>query len=428
MYFSLVISTSCLPLATLHAQTMEAENSAVFYNNQGNIASDSQSSEYRYNRLNQLTYDQAIKSKKTINYQYYATGMQASEAIAPGSHNMLSTTFHHYYAGQGQLLNSMQKNKFSGYLLAHGMAIRSYQSTTSPQAQVYVRNRHSSVITMIGKKTTKTQQYNAYGETILNGKSSLSKTAEAYGINISPLGYSNYPLDNAAGIYYLKARYYTSIYRTFLSRDSYNLSNHYLYSKANPVNQIDSSGHWSFDFGEIASKLKFWEKPEAMRESESEESLFLLDKNIEKKYSKPTKKHTIPEVAILVQEKLDHNHELIKTVKGVIKNRFDVHNDTLEYDDTTYLVERMSADELDNRLWNSKAPEERNLHRILFTRNPEDPYTTNMKKAISAFRRGPEAWKKWVAMGLGGGVVMYASVLGVTLFVVCVDAKCKFKT
>ena len=242
---ALVVSTGCLPLGTLHAQTTSAANSAVVYNDQGNITSDSQSSQYRYNALNQLIYDQATQSSKTINYQYYATGMQANESVAPGPGNTLSTTLYHYYAGQGQLLNSVQDNNFSGYLLANGMTLRSYQSANDSQAQIYVRNRHSSVITTISSKTIKTQQYNAYGASTLNGASSAAKTPEVYDISTNPLGYSNYSFDVLANIYYLKARYYTPIYRTFLSRDSNNLNNRYFYVNGNPVILADPTGHYA---------------------------------------------------------------------------------------------------------------------------------------------------------------------------------------
>ena len=234
----LSVSTACLPLETLHAQTL---HTLIAYNKTGDITADSQSSLYRYNPLNQLIYDQAIKSNKAISYQYYATGMQASESVSG------ATTLVHYYANQGQLLNSMQSNRFSGYLLADSAALRSYQSIDGTQAQIYVRNRHRSVITTIKKRTLKIQQYNAYGATTLNGTASEAKTTEASGINTSPLGYSNYRFDMAADIYYLKARYYTPIYRTFLSRDSYDLNNRYFYVNDNPVLLEDSTGHNSSD-------------------------------------------------------------------------------------------------------------------------------------------------------------------------------------
>ena len=245
---ALALGMGCLSLATLHAQTMGATNSAVVYNDQGDITSDSQSSQYRYNPLNQLTHDQAIKSEKTINYRYYATGMQASESVvASGLSNTVATILYHYYAGQGQLLNSVQDDNFSGYLLANGMALRSYQHANTPQVQTYIRNRHSSVITTISNKTTKTQQYNSYGA--LNGTSSLAKKQEVYGISTNPLRYSNYPFDVLADIYYLKARYYTPIYRSFLSRDSYNLANRYYYGNANPIIGSDLNGHmFTFEY------------------------------------------------------------------------------------------------------------------------------------------------------------------------------------
>ena len=245
LHIVLVISTGCLSLTALHAQTrgISTTNSAVVYNDYGDIKADNQSNQYRYNPLNQLIYNQATRSNKTINYQYYATGMQASESVAPGSSKAPSPTLHHYYVGQGQLLNSVQDNNFSGYLLANDMALRSYQSANNPQAQIYVRNRHSSVITTISSKTTQTQQYNAYGETTLKGTSSSAKILETYGIHTSPLAYSNYPFDTAADIYYLKARYYAPIYRSFLSRDGYDLTNRYWYINDNPLMGKDPNGH-----------------------------------------------------------------------------------------------------------------------------------------------------------------------------------------
>ena len=254
---ALVVSAGCLPLATLHAQTMGAENSAVVYNDQGDIRSDSQSSQYRYNALNQLIYDQATQSNKTVNYQYYATGIQATESVetktALGA-SLNKQTLYHYYAGQSKLLNSVQSNNISNYLLANGTALRAYQNSHGLQTQVFLRNRHRSVISVVSHTKVKTQQYNAYGNITLSKILSLANNNTTYDINTNPLRYSNYLFDSVTSLYYLKARYYSPHFHTFLSRDNYDLNNRYWYGDNNPLMGADPSGHVTLEEDSIALK------------------------------------------------------------------------------------------------------------------------------------------------------------------------------
>lgn len=240
---ALMVSVGSLSLASIDAQDMKkTTNRTIAYNKHGNIIIDNQSLRYRYNPLNQLTRDRTLQH--IIVYQYYANDIQASESVTPGLNNTSSTRLYHYYAGREQLLNSVQDKNFSAYLLANGITLRIYHTYNSSQkAQIFVRNRHGSVITMISSKITQTQQYNAYGTTILNGLSSSARTPEIYGISVNPLAYGNYPFDIATNLYYLKARYYTSIYRTFLSRDSYDLGNRYWYGNDHPLAGTDPTGH-----------------------------------------------------------------------------------------------------------------------------------------------------------------------------------------
>lgn len=234
---ALLVSTGCLPFAILHAQTVNAVNSTVVYNHLGNITTDRQSGQYRYNPLNELISDWATNSKK-IQYQYYTTGMQASESVE-------LTTLYHYYAGHNQLLNSVQTTDFSAYLFAHGRVLRAYQSANGLHTQLYMRNRHHSVVLTMNSQAMQTHQYNAYGTMLLNEVPGSANSKMVDSISTSPLAYSNYLFDAEAGLYYLQARYYSPLYRTFLSRDNDNLENRYFYVNDNPILLSDPSGHHS---------------------------------------------------------------------------------------------------------------------------------------------------------------------------------------
>lgn len=224
MSFGVIGMAFCLPYMNLYAM--------VQYNAQGDISTDAQSLHYQDNPLNQLISDQISATQTIHHYQYYATGLQASESVGT------SIPIVHYYAGQGQLLDSLQGSDFTGYLRAQGFALRTYQSQGGVQAQLFVRNRHDSVLTTIRGTSAHSQQYNAYGHPLM----AASLTS---GIASNPLAYSSYFYDQSAGLYYLKARFYSPLYRTFLTRDSFDLSNRYFYVNDNPVFLQDPSGHES---------------------------------------------------------------------------------------------------------------------------------------------------------------------------------------
>jgi len=214
---ALVVATAALPLHAGFAAT------PVLYTPQGNIQQDAQGA-YTYNAFNQLI------SNKVAQYQYYATGMQASEQAD-------SKVLFHYYVG-GQLLNSALGAGMSSYLMGKSAVARVYPGASNTlKAQVYVRNVHSSVEGVVQAQSVNAHQYNIYG--LPQGDSG----AVSLSLSINPWGYSNYYYDTLAHLYYLKARYYSPRLAAFLSRDSANLENRYFYVNGNPVMLTDPTGH-----------------------------------------------------------------------------------------------------------------------------------------------------------------------------------------
>jgi RHS repeat-associated protein len=62
-------------------------------------------------------------------------------------------------------------------------------------------------------------------------------------INTNPFKYTGYYSDSESGLYYLKARYYSSELMRFINRDTYDLSNRYAYCSGDPISNADPTGH-----------------------------------------------------------------------------------------------------------------------------------------------------------------------------------------
>lgn len=220
-------------------------NNAVLYTSLGNIQQDRQTQRYVFNLENQLIRDQ-LSTKSSIAYAYYANGLQAEE-IMPGQQPL-----HHFYAAGARLINSTQGANKSTYLVSNETELRSIEGIHAV-TQLYIDNRHQSVIGWMGKSTFTSGQYNVYGQIILSADQQVTQVLLA-----NPLRYSHYFYDMLSGLYYLKARYYTPFYRTFLSRDSADLNNRYWYGNDMPLIGCDPNGH-EFDSFDDVSEDPAWD-------------------------------------------------------------------------------------------------------------------------------------------------------------------------
>jgi len=77
----------------------------------------------------------------------------------------------------------------------------------------------------------------------LNLNSKYSLESRSFSIDKNPYKYSSCYSDLESGLYYLKARYYSSELMRFISRDTYDLSNRYAYCDGNPIEKIDPKGN-----------------------------------------------------------------------------------------------------------------------------------------------------------------------------------------
>ncbi|WP_203368812.1 RHS repeat domain-containing protein [Cysteiniphilum marinum] len=242
------------------------------YSQDGDLITAADGKEYTFNGQDQLV-QVKLKSGKIINYQYYPNGLRSDRIIKNGEHVRF------YYDQSGHVLatenvTATEKIKHSFFLsgLGKDMATVAEYNTQNNQDSYYVHQNGDTVMMLAhafgngvlksgGLEVMGNQHYDAYGNPKALGDSYLAKAYKFIRLENSNqdnnANNSNSLNTNAANNFtykgeyqdvdsntvYLKARDYDPNSARFLSRDSYDVWNHYSYADSDPVNKIDPSGH-----------------------------------------------------------------------------------------------------------------------------------------------------------------------------------------
>ncbi len=153
------------------------------------------------------------------------------------------TTLAYYYGQAGNLVNTQDGNSTSSYLTRQ---IRYNGSETT-----FLVSNIKDVTALVNSTGDVQQKYNysPYGtELNYTTNSGNQVNSETLSLSQNPFTYSRYYCDFESGFYYLKARYYDPQIGEFLSMDTYNLPNRYMYVSGNPVMGVDPLGHITIDF------------------------------------------------------------------------------------------------------------------------------------------------------------------------------------
>jgi len=159
------------------------------------------------------------------------------------------TTLAYYYEQSGELLNTQDGTSISSYL-THQIRYNGTETT-------FLVSNIKDVTALVNSSgdVQKKYNYSTYGTELSYGSTSGNQaTSETLSLTQNPFTYSSYYFDSESGLYYLKARYYDPQIGGFLSMDTYNLPNRYMYVNGNPIMGIDPLGHannFIFHWGEF---------------------------------------------------------------------------------------------------------------------------------------------------------------------------------
>ncbi|WP_206919910.1 RHS repeat-associated core domain-containing protein [Alicyclobacillus suci] len=207
------------------------------YNADGELTNDGKYA-YKWNSLGELTeVDDASTGSPVATYTYDALGRRVSETVS-------GQTTQFYYQGQSTLV--AYETDSSGTLLRsytynqNGLPLTmTTWSGGTGTTYYYHENAHGDVIAMTDSSGNTVAQYtyDTWGN-ILNESGTMADS--------NPYRYAGYRWDDAVGMYYLNARYYSPSTMRFISEDPVGALNPYVYTDDNPVNFLDPSGQISW--------------------------------------------------------------------------------------------------------------------------------------------------------------------------------------
>jgi RHS repeat-associated protein len=125
-------------------------------------------------------------------------------------------------------------------------------TVATPKTYCYILDVHGNVVALADETGNRVvnYDYDAWGN-LTNTPESVTTGNGEYLRNANPFRYSSYQYDPESGLYYLKARYYSSSFGRFLTRDIlYQLENgpiminQYANCENNPVRYVDPTGHF----------------------------------------------------------------------------------------------------------------------------------------------------------------------------------------
>jgi len=165
--------------------------------------------------------------------------------------SLATSTIGYFYSASGQMIDAEDNNGVMSSYLTRG---ERYDGTSETFAASNIKDITADLDSNGNIRIKYT--YTAYGTpTSYSSFSSTSHepraTSHQLSIAENPFTYDGYYTDSESGNYYLNARYCDPTLGIFLTSDSYNLPNRYMYVNGNPVMGIDPTGHWVFNFGSV---------------------------------------------------------------------------------------------------------------------------------------------------------------------------------
>ncbi|MDQ0191622.1 RHS repeat-associated core domain-containing protein, partial [Alicyclobacillus cycloheptanicus] len=207
---------------------------AYTYDPNGELTSDGTNT-YKWNELGELT-EVDNSSGPIATYTYDTLGRRVSETAG-------GNTTKFFY--QGETDQVTYETDGNGNLLqsytygpnGEPLTLTTWSGGTGT-TYYYVENGHGDVVALTDASGNIVAQYtyDAWGN-ILSSSGTLAST--------NPYRYAGYRWDDAVGMYYLNARYYSPTQMRFISQDPLGGSiNEYTYADDNPVMEMDPTGEF----------------------------------------------------------------------------------------------------------------------------------------------------------------------------------------
>jgi len=221
------------------ANQLTAVDSVTYtYDFNGNMTCDG-SRNFEYDSDNRLVRVTNVSDGSLVaSFEYDGFGRRTSKTTPAG------TTKYYYDGDSNRVFYEMDGggNLLVQYTYGHDGQL--LWMVRGGQTYYYHYNGHGDVVALTDSIGIVVAEYDfdAWGNPVATGLE---------GTVVNPYRYAGYRWDAETGMYYLNARYYLPSVGRFITRDSFHgfedepqSVNLYVYTKNNPVNIIDPTGHW----------------------------------------------------------------------------------------------------------------------------------------------------------------------------------------
>lgn len=183
---------------------------------------------YQFDSRGRLT-SVTLPDRRVVAYQYDALGRRISTSVD-------GHTTGYLYTGMNVSADVAQDGSMTVYV--NGPGIDNQLAQIGPTGSFYLLKDRMGSVTDVTDLAGNVMEHRAY---------------EPFGastpLNLSRFGFSGREFDNATGLYFLRARYYSPFQQRFISEDPTGFdgsdSNLYAYAGNDPVNNSDVFGLWS---------------------------------------------------------------------------------------------------------------------------------------------------------------------------------------
>ena len=209
--------------------TVKTENPvkemSIVHDKNGRIVVDHNGNQYHYNDFGELLSVSDAKSKSLVKFYYFPDGYLRRSESNKDTHNF-------YYHNNGQAQTVIKNQQSSDYIQTGGKFLSVLRDKGGEQ--LFIANQSTDprlVINKKGEQDLKFYRYEGYGQ---------SNTLHD---NDADFLWNQEFMEKQTGLVYLRSRFYHPQLRRFITRDELNVDNRYAYALANPVKNIDPSGH-----------------------------------------------------------------------------------------------------------------------------------------------------------------------------------------